>query len=219
MVEVHVVRRDNAHLYAAELEQNWRGRYQACVLERGWKNLERPDGRDIDQFDTDETIHLLAIDAKRVIGGIRLCPSTSPTLLSEVFPYMSETPLFAAPDIYELTRIWVAREKRGKDIRPKVESFVTAASMECALALGLSKVRCMIEPWRIARNLNLGWTLRALGPPHRIDDVDVVAVEKDVSTAIWVSICMKTSITGSILVWKGTARPSYRLPALIPAVA
>jgi acyl-homoserine lactone synthase len=219
MVEMHVVRRDNSHLYAAELEQNWRGRYKACVLERGWKQLERPDGRDIDQFDTNDTIHLLAIESGQVIGGIRAVPSTGPTLLGDLFPYLSAAPLIASPDIYELTRILVAKEKRGKNFRPTVESCVTAASMECALALGMSKVRAMIEPWRIARNLNLGWTLRSLGPPHKIDGVDVIAVEKDISEKIWVSICMKTSIGGSILVWKGTARPSYRLPELLPAVA
>lgn len=219
MIEMHVVRNDNSRLYEEELEQYWRGRYMACVLERGWKSLERPDGRDIDQFDTKDAIHLLAIDSGRVIGGIRLNPSTGPTLLNDVFAHMSLTPLIGSPDIYELTRIWVAKEKRGRDVRPTVESFVTAASMECALALGLRKVRSMIEPWRITRNLNLGWTLRPLGPPHDIDGVDVIAVEKDVSEAIWTSICLKVAIAGPVLIWKGTRRPFYRLPELVPAVA
>jgi N-acyl-L-homoserine lactone synthetase len=132
---------------------------------------------------------------------------------------MSEEPLVASPDVYELSRIWVAKERRGKDNRPTVESFITAASMECALALRLSKVRCMIEPWRINRNLRVGWTLRPLGPAHNIDGVDVLAIEKDVAESIWINICLKTAIRGSILVWKGTARPSYRFPELIPAVA
>jgi acyl-homoserine lactone synthase len=219
MIEMHVVRNDNSHLYAEELEQYWRGRYKACVLERGWKLLERPDGRDIDQFDTDETVHLLAIDAGQVIGGIRATPSMGPTLLGDIFPHMSETPLARSPDVYELTRIWVAKEKRGKGFRPTVESFVTAASIECALALKLRKVRAMIEPWRIARNLNLGWTLQTLGPPHHIDGADVIAVEKDVSEKIWGSICVKTSIPGPILIWKGTERPAYYLPELLSAVA
>jgi len=219
MIEVHLVRRDNSYLYASELEQYWRGRYKHCVLERGWKQLERPDGRDIDQFDTGETLHLLAIDAGQVIGGIRLNPTTAPTLLSEVFPHMSDTPLVGSPHIYELTRIWVAKERRGKQYRPTVESFVTAASLECSIALGSRKVRCMIEPWRIARNLEVGWTLRPLGPAFRIDGADVVAVEKDISTPIWISVCRKTGITGPIVKWNGTRRPSYDLPALLPAVA
>ena len=84
MLGVHVVQHDNMHLYQDEMEQCFRGRYQVCVRERGWSELERPDGRETDQFDTADAVHLLAIDGRQVIGGIRLNPTTGPTLLSEV---------------------------------------------------------------------------------------------------------------------------------------
>ena len=74
MTEVHVVRRDNSHRYREELDQYFRGRYDVFVRERGWKDLERPDGRDIDQFDTEDAIHLLAIEGSEVIGGFRFNP-------------------------------------------------------------------------------------------------------------------------------------------------
>jgi acyl-homoserine lactone synthase len=218
MTEVHVVRADNSHLYETELDQYFRGRYQACVLERGWKDLERPDGRDIDQFDTADTIHLLAIDEGKVVGGIRFCPTTAPTLLSEVFPQLSLTPLVGSSDIYELTRIWVAKNKRGKTEQPTVEALLTAGSLECALTLGMTKLWAMIEPWRILRNLSLGWTVTPLGPPHEVDGASVVAVEKDVSERIWIELCPRVSVPGPILIWNGAARPFYRFPELTPAV-
>ena len=218
MLAVHVVRHDNLHLYHDEMEQCFRGRYQVCVRERGWTELERSDGRETDQFDTEDAVHLLAIDGRQVVGGIRLNPTTGPTLLSEVFPYLSSGPLIRSPDVYDKTRLWVAKQRRGGP-RPSVEAYLMAGCVEFGLALGLSKILSICEPWRVARNEKLGWTLRLLGPPHDINGVPCVAIEKYVSETVWIGMCLKESVPGSVLIWKGTARPSYRLPELIPAVA
>jgi len=218
MLGVHVVKHDNMHLYQDEMEQCFRGRYEVCVRERGWSELERPDGRETDQFDTADAVHLLAIDGRQVIGGIRLNPTTGPTLLSEVFPNLSSAPLIRSADVYDKTRLWVAKERRGGP-RPSVESLWMAGCVEFGLALGLHKILSICEPWRVARNERLGWTLRLLGPPQSINGIPCVAIEKYVSEAVWMGICLKESVPGAVLIWKGIARPSYRLPELIPAVA
>jgi acyl-homoserine lactone synthase len=218
MLGVHVVRNDNLPLYHDEMEQCFRGRYQVCVRERGGTELERPDGRETDQFDTANAVHLLAIDNRRVIGGIRLNPTTEPTLLSEVFPTLSSGPLIRSADVYDKTRLWVAKERRGGP-RPSVESYLMAGCVEFGLALGLSKILSICEPWRVARNEKLGWTLRLLGPPQDINGVPCVAIEKYISEPVWIGICLKESVPGAVLIWRGTTRPAYRLPELIPAVA
>src|SRR5581483_11630411 len=107
MIEVHVVGRENSDGYRAELDQYFRGRYQVYVRERGWKDLDRADAREIDQFDTPAALHLLAIEDGRVIGGHRFNPSTGPTLLNEVFPRLSLRPLVGSQDVFETTRLWV----------------------------------------------------------------------------------------------------------------
>jgi acyl-homoserine lactone synthase len=117
MLGVHVVRDDNRRLYRGEMEQCFRGRYEVCVRERGWTELERPDGRDTDQFDTADAVHLLAIDGRRVIGGIRLNPTTGPTLLSEVFPFLSSGPLIRSADVYDKTRLWSPGKGAGVRVR------------------------------------------------------------------------------------------------------
>jgi acyl-homoserine lactone synthase len=218
MLGVHVVNHDNMHLYDDEMEQCFRGRYQVCVRERGWSELERPDGRETDQFDTADAVHLLAIDGRQVIGGIRLNPTTGPTLLSEVFPQLCAGPPIRSPDVYDKTRLWVAKERRGGP-QPTVEAFLMAGCLEFGLALGLRKILSICEPWRVARNEKLGWTLRPLGPPRAVNGVACVAIEKHVSVAVWAGICRKESVPGSVLIWKGIARPAYRLPELISAVA
>jgi acyl-homoserine lactone synthase len=190
MLGVHVVKHDNIHLYHDEMEQCFRGRYEVCVRERGWNELERPDGRETDQFDTAHAVHLLAIDGRQVIGGIRLNPTTGPTLLSEVFPHLSSAPLMRAADVYDKTRLWVAKERRGGP-RPTVESFLMAGCVEFGLALGLRKILSICEPWRVARNEKLGWTLRPLGPPQIINGIASVAIEKCASEAVWMGFASR----------------------------
>lgn len=219
MTEVHVVRHDNSHVYAARLEQYFRGRYDVFVRERGWKELERPDGRDIDQFDTEDAIHLLAIDKHRVIGGLRINPSTESTLLSEVFPHLCSVPLTKSPHIYEVTRMWVVKERRNESSRPTVEALLTVASLELSLALGIRKTRILCEMRRLDRNTRLGWTFRPLGLPQEIAGVRNIAIEKDVSEAIWMRACAQLLVPGPVLIWNGTLRPPYRLPGLVSAVA
>jgi len=219
MTEVHVVRHDNSHRYRGELEQYFRRRYDVFVRERGWKNLERPDGRDIDQFDTEDAIHLLAIDKHQVIGGVRMNPSMGPTLLSEVFPHLCSIPLTKSPDIYEVTRMWVVKERRSESSRPTVEALLTVASIELSLALGIRKTRALFEMRRLDRNKRLGWTFHPLGLPQQIDGVRNIAVEKDVSEGIWMRACVELSVPGLVLIWNGTTRPPYQLPELPAAVA
>lgn len=115
MTEIHVVRHDNSNLYSQHLDQYFRRRYDVFVRERGWKELERPDGRDVDQFDNENAIHLLAIDGNQTVGGMRFNPSMAPTLLTEIFPFLSSAPLKGSPDIYEITRLWIVKERRRQD--------------------------------------------------------------------------------------------------------
>jgi acyl-homoserine lactone synthase len=83
-MDVHVIRRDNTHFYSEILEDYFRPRHQIHVLERKWAALDRPDKRKIDQFDTDETVYLLGLEGRSIIAGMRLVPTTAPTLLSNL---------------------------------------------------------------------------------------------------------------------------------------
>jgi hypothetical protein len=71
MTRIHVVTGDNGHLYGDELQQYFRLRHDIFVEERGWKDLHRPDGLEIDRYDNEHAVYLLAIDRERVVGGQR----------------------------------------------------------------------------------------------------------------------------------------------------
>src|SRR6201995_2103463 len=101
-MDVHVIRRDNKHLYQHILEDYFRLRHQIYVVERKWSALDRPDKREIDQFDTDETVYLLGLEGRSIIAGMRLVPTTAPTLLSELFPKLSLDGPVRRPGVFEL---------------------------------------------------------------------------------------------------------------------
>lgn len=203
---MHVVRHDNSQLYAAQLDQYFRRRYDVFVRERGWTDIERPDGRDIDQFDTEDAIHLLAIDKDEVVGGLRFNPSSGPTLLNDVYPHLCFGPLSRSPDIHETTRLWVVKERRSEVLQPSVEALLVAASLELSIALGVRKTRVLFETRRLGRNKRLGWTLEPLGPPHEIDGADFIAVER--TSPRRSGPASAGSFPSPARSWSGTARRS-----------
>jgi len=217
-MDVHVIRRDNRHLYSDILEDYFRLRHQIYVVEREWSVLDRPDKREIDQFDTDETVYLLGLEGRSIIAGMRLVPTTGPTLLSELFPKLSLDGPVRRPDIYELSRIFVVRNRRGEHAGPRAEAVIQAAAMEYGLSVGLSAFTIVLESWWLPRLLDQGWVARPLGLPIDIDQMSTLAVIVDVNEQAWTKICLRRSVPGAMLVWQGLPvieRPAIR--ALVPA--
>ncbi len=85
-MKVHAIHAGNRHHYDDALEQHYRIRHDIYVGERKWMDLARPDGREVDQFDTEHAVYLLAMEGDQVVGGSRLVPTLEPHLMSEVFP-------------------------------------------------------------------------------------------------------------------------------------
>jgi len=84
-------------------------RHRVFVERLGWK-LDTPYGYEQDQFDHDETIHIIARnDSGRIVGCGRLLPCTGPYLLESVFPQLlngAEPP--RGTDVWELSRFAAA---------------------------------------------------------------------------------------------------------------
>jgi acyl-homoserine lactone synthase len=218
-MEVHVISRDNSHLYSDILEDYFRLRYKIYVLERKWMALDRPDKREIDQFDTDETVYLLGLEGRSIIAGMRLVPTMMPTLLSDLFPKLSIDGPVRRADVYELSRIFVIPNRRGEHAGPRVEAMIRAATMEYGLSMGLSAFTIVLETWWLPRLLDQGWNVRPLGLPIDVDSMSTIAVLVDVTEQAWVRSCGERSIPGPMLVWQGLPvieRPTIR--DLVPAV-
>src|SRR5436305_7495939 len=88
-----------------ELKEMFRERKRVFVDRLGWEVPVVAGEFEIDQFDTDDAVYFLALDANGTqLGSCRLLPTTRPHLMSEVFPHLCERGVPTGPDVWEITR-------------------------------------------------------------------------------------------------------------------
>lgn len=207
MTKVHVVTAANRHLYEDVLDNYHRIRHDVFVRERGWKAIERDDGRDIDAYDGDSTVHLIAMDGDRVVGGERLTPTTSPHMLSEVFPGLAAVKgVPIGPSIWEGSRYFVVRERRVG----RTDCMLLAALQEFALDEGITHYSIVIETWWLPRLHEAGFVVRPLGLPTLIENQWALAATIDVGESNLDQARALGGITGSVLVRRGPQVPLIR---------
>lgn len=173
---IHIVTPANAHQYVDAMEQVWRLRHQIFVDEKGWTDLARPDGREIDQFDTPHAVHVLAMEGDTVIGYSRLLPTTRPHLLSEVLPQLCEGERPAGPHLWEWTRQGVARSHRakGRVVNPVSLALLTGI-VEWGLAHGVSGLLLQMPTLYMIHVIQLHFRPQPLGLPVRIAGEEIMA--------------------------------------------
>lgn len=177
MTYIHVITKDNKSLYQDSIQQYYRLRHQVFVEERGWKDLTRSDGLEIDAYDNEHTIYLLAIDNGRVVGGQRLYPTILPHMISEVFPHMAPRGIPQAFHTFEWTRYFVVKERRTG----RTDCRLLAAIQEFCLEEGITEVTAVVEMWWLPRWQQAGFKVRPLGLPQMIEGQPCVAVAIQIS--------------------------------------
>ena len=166
MFHVHVVDRSNRGAYRDELEQHFRLRHEIYVGERGWYDLDRPDGREVDAFDTEDAVYLLGIlPGHGVVAGSRLVPSLQPHLMSDVFPQLAPHGVLRANDIFEWTRIFVVPALRRRGSPCVAAGIVYCAIIEFCLLKDIRQLSIVCETYWVDRLAKLGWNPRPLGEP------------------------------------------------------
>lgn len=153
-----------------ELEQAWRLRHRVFVEEKGWHDLARPDGREIDQFDHEEAVHLCVMRGTRVAAYVRLLPTTRAHLLSDVLPELCrfrEVP--RGPDTMEWTRHCVDPDFRGSTFAMgEVERELVLGLVEWTAANGIEHLTAEGHPIWVSRLLRLGFAVEPLCLPTPI---------------------------------------------------
>lgn len=168
---IHIVTRENAAEYTELLEEMYRWRHRIYVEQRGWKAIARSDGREIDQFDTDNTVYLLALDdAGNFTGSVRFNPTHQPTLFSEIFPHLiSRGEVPRSSSVWEMMRLFVVPNKRQESGRSPVLEELYAGMMEWAIAEKVESIIVLAEVFWLPRCLKMGWVVDPLGLPTVIE--------------------------------------------------
>jgi acyl-homoserine lactone synthase len=205
MPEIHVVQRNNRHLYESYFDPYFRLRHDIYVKQRKWMALDRPDGLEKDQFDTEDAVYLFCIDGGQLIGAMRALPTLMPTLMSDIFPYLNIRGPIRRQDVFELSRIFVIPERRGEHAGPRVEMLLLTAITEYGISIGLTGFSIVLESWWLPRFERIGWKAQPLGMPQTIDGMSVLAVLVDCDETTWKSLCNQIGLRRPTLTWRGLA--------------
>lgn len=205
---IYAITAANRHLFARELDDYFRIRHEIFVGDRGWTNLARPDGRERDQFDTDDAIYIVGIDNGRIYGGSRLVPTVRPHLLSEVFPHLAAVRSVPRDSgIYEWTRVFVTKDRREGGNAGRTAGTVICGLLEYCLAEGVHGLSGVIDAWWLPRFHDMGWTVRPLGLPELVGRDWVVAVVMPIDAGTLERTRAFHGIEGPVL-----ARDTYAFP-------
>ena len=200
MRRVFIVDWSNRKLFQQQMEQHFRLRHEIYVVERQWQSIARPIDIEMDAFDTEHAIYLLALDSSGdVIGGSRLIPSTRPHLLGDVFPHLAKGNPPRAPAVYEWTRFFIAFPHRATGKSARLAGEVLCGLMEASLQLGVRQISVVCEAFWPARLRTLGWTVEVLGEQLALDDSEIVAALIEVTEAALEGTRRFYSIEGPVL--------------------
>ncbi|OPZ00510.1 autoinducer synthase [Bradyrhizobium sacchari] len=174
---IHAISSINRHLYEDVLEQHFRLRHDIFVDERRWETLRRPDGREIDSYDDEDTVYLLALEGRRVVGGHRLYPTTKPSMMSDVFPHLAAIRGCPVdPLIWEWSRYFVVRDRRDGALNLQL----MAAVQEFCLNQGIAQVSAIMETWWLPRFHEAGFVVKPLGLPALVENAWTMAATIDI---------------------------------------
>jgi acyl-homoserine lactone synthase len=174
---IHAISSVNRHLYEDVIEQHFHLRHEIFVEERKWETLRRPDRREIDAYDNEDTVYLLALEDRRVVGGHRLYPTTKPSMMSEVFPHLAAVRGCPSdPLVWEWSRYFVVRDRRDGVLNLQL----MAAVQEFCLDQGIAQVSAVMETWWLPRFHEAGFVVTPLGLPELVEKAWTMAATIDV---------------------------------------
>jgi acyl-homoserine lactone synthase len=168
------------------LDQAFRFRHEAFVEEAGWENLRRPDGREIDQFDTHETIHIVAIREKLVQAYSRLNPTTQPYVLSEIYPHLCSRKMIHDEKTWEWSRMGTSKSARhdGRGWGGPIGLLFRCVAY-AALQNEIETLLWQAHPVWISRASELGFRPEPLGLPQKVAGERVIAAKMDVQEEVF----------------------------------
>jgi acyl-homoserine lactone synthase len=174
---LHIVTSQTADLFQEEMNDAFRLRHRVFVEEKGWTDLRRDDGLETDRFDDEHAVHMLYLEAGRVIGYQRMLPTTRPHLLSEVMPELCDGQRPIGPNIWEWTRYCVepAHRERGRMLSP-VANALLSGIVEWGLESGVDTIVIEMNPLWLLRLVQFHFRVTPLGVPHVINGEETVAV-------------------------------------------
>lgn len=206
---IYVIDKRNRRGFQLQIEQMFRLRHGIYVGRRGWKALEKADGRDVDQFDTDATVYLLSIDDEGMVtGGLRLNPTTGPHLIRDIFPHTVAGEIPVGEHIYEFTRWFVVKERVSAEENSRVAGELLVAMLEYGKHIGLTHISLCCDAFFWKTMQQTRWDVRRLGPITRYPEGKCITVLFEVSDRMIGNTREVRDVRGTV--WVYAPAPLFR---------
>ena len=113
---IHIVHSGNRHLYRAQIWAMFQERKHVYIDDKGWDELMSFSGAEVDDFDDERAVYLMALgDRGQLWGAQRVRPTDDRCILVDKFPHLigPDQPELKGPEAWESTRIFTARGYTG----------------------------------------------------------------------------------------------------------
>ena len=153
--------------FSGPLMEMHHDRKRVFVDRFGWRLPAEGSWLEVDQFDNDEAVYLLALsNAGRHQGSVRLLPSSRPHMLSRLFSHLCPGGVPDGDDCWEISRLLAspAEESEGTAVL-RIYRLLALALVEFAAAAGIRRYTLVAEAARVPVLLSVGWRVTPLGLP------------------------------------------------------
>jgi len=146
-------------------------------------NVPVVDGKyEIDQFDTEDAVYLVAADPETGAhwGSVRLLPSTKPHILGSLYPHLCDGDVPVGEAVWEITRLCTSPDLNGSWQQVRVWRGLALGCIEYGLAAGIERYTLVTHMKLVPTVLSAMWNCTPLGLPRPDAGVDLCALAIDV---------------------------------------
>jgi len=130
----------------------------------GWDVPVVDDRFEIDAFDRDGALYLVALDDEgEHQGSLRLLPTDRPHLLDSLFAGLCPLGIPAGVNVLEITRLCLP-SRLGARSRLSVRNALISVMVDHAVAHGIDRLTGLVEASFRREVLAMGWLAEPLGP-------------------------------------------------------
>jgi N-acyl-L-homoserine lactone synthetase len=177
---IQIITHENNGEFANELAAMFAERKLVFVDLLKWHLNVTDEGFEIDQFDDDCAVYLLAShDDGSHLGSMRLLRTDRPHILGSFFAHLSESPIPTGPDTYEVTRLCLSPRLRAAE-RRYIRDQLISAMTDYALMNRITTLTGVARVGWLSQILRMGWRCETLGPVQPVDGALTGAFRIDV---------------------------------------
>lgn len=198
---IDVVLPEERFAYASLLMQMHQDRKTVFVDRLGWQLPSAGSWLEVDDFDNNHTVYLLARSPQSGSheGSVRLLPSTAPHMLQSIFRDLCSREVPVGEDCWEISRLVTPPPSVAGRSIIRVHRLLALALVEFAVMNGIKRYTVVIEAHRVPALLSIGWQVLPLGFPTFHSGQHLQALQVAIEDGTLQQLRSRLKLAGSVL--------------------